>query len=180
MSFLYINDVRLIYTLLRIPCCFITKSLWLLRTTCIIVTITMWISLRHPCIFGYRYFWCYESPVFSKEVNVSRDELTRSQLSIIWFSLHDQKPLDHNFIKINYILTRTNIETEYFSLFLSTGKFDWSASVPLLQKFVDKTGKHTACGEQHELTIQTEVFDAQVYVILSHGSKIEHRIPGAQ
>jgi hypothetical protein len=49
-----------------------------------------------------------------------------------------------------------------------------------LQKFVDKTGKHTACGEQHELTIQTEVFDAQVYVILSHGSKIEHRIPGAQ
>jgi hypothetical protein len=49
-----------------------------------------------------------------------------------------------------------------------------------VQKGVDKNGKHTACGEQHELTIHTEVFDAQVYVLLSHGSKIEHRIPGAQ
>ncbi len=81
---------------------------------------------------------------------------------------------------MNYILTRTKIETEYFSLFLSTGKFEWSASVPGVQKIVDKNGKHTACGEQHELTIHTEVFDAQVYVTLSHGSKIEHRIPGAQ
>ncbi len=81
---------------------------------------------------------------------------------------------------MNSILTRTQIETEYFNLFLNTGKFEWSASVPPSQKVVDKNGKHTACGEQHELTIQTEVLDAQVYVTLSHGSKIEHRIPGAQ
>ncbi len=83
-------------------------------------------------------------------------------------------------MKMNYILTRTKIETEYFILFLNTGQLDWSVSVPLSQKVVEKTGKHTACGEQHELTMQTEVFDAQVYVILSHGSKIEHRMPGAQ
>jgi hypothetical protein len=52
--------------------------------------------------------------------------------------------------------------------------------LPNVQKFVDDTGKHTACGEQQELTMQTEVFDAQVFAILSHASKIEHRIPGAQ
>ncbi len=49
-----------------------------------------------------------------------------------------------------------------------------------MQKFVDNNGKHTACGEQHELTTHVEVFDVQVYVILLHNSKIEHRIPGAQ
>ena len=49
-----------------------------------------------------------------------------------------------------------------------------------MQKFVHDNGKHTACGEQHELTMHTEVFDTQVYVILSHGSKIEHRILGTQ
>ncbi len=42
-----------------------------------------------------------------------------------------------------------------------------------MQKFVQDNGKH-------ELTTHTDVFDAQVYVILSHISKIEHRIPGAQ
>lgn len=49
-----------------------------------------------------------------------------------------------------------------------------------MQKFVNDNGRHIACGEQHELTMHMEVFDAQVYVILSHSSKIEHRIPGAQ
>jgi hypothetical protein len=49
-----------------------------------------------------------------------------------------------------------------------------------MQKSVINNGKHTACGEQHELTMHTDVFDVQVYVILLHGSKIEHRIPGAQ
>jgi hypothetical protein len=53
-------------------------------------------------------------------------------------------------------------------------------SLPNMQKFVNCSGKHTACGEQHELTMHTEVFDAQVYVVLSHSSKIEHRMPGAQ
>ncbi len=49
-----------------------------------------------------------------------------------------------------------------------------------MQKSVIGNGKHTACGEQHELTMHTDVFDVHVYVILLHGSKIEHRIPGAQ
>jgi len=49
-----------------------------------------------------------------------------------------------------------------------------------VHKFVNNNGKHTACGEQHELTMHTEVFDVQVNVMLSHASKIEHRIPGAQ
>jgi hypothetical protein len=49
-----------------------------------------------------------------------------------------------------------------------------------MQKFVHDKGKHTAGDEQHELTTHVEVIDAQVFVILSHGSKIEHSIPGAQ
>jgi hypothetical protein len=49
-----------------------------------------------------------------------------------------------------------------------------------MHKFVSDNGKHIACGEQHELITHTELFDAQVYVILLHGSKIEHRTPGAQ
>ena len=49
-----------------------------------------------------------------------------------------------------------------------------------VQNLVNNNGIHTACDEQHELTMHTDVFDAQVYVILLHGSKIEHRIPGAQ
>jgi hypothetical protein len=49
-----------------------------------------------------------------------------------------------------------------------------------MHKLVNNSGKHTACREQHELAIHTEVFDAQAYVTLSHGSKIEHRTPGAQ
>jgi hypothetical protein len=48
-----------------------------------------------------------------------------------------------------------------------------------MQTFVNDNGKHTSRGEQHELTMHTEVFDAQICVILLHGSKIEHRIPGA-
>jgi hypothetical protein len=49
-----------------------------------------------------------------------------------------------------------------------------------MQKFVHDNGRHIACDAQHELTMHMEVFDAQVYVILLHSSKIEHRIPGAQ
>jgi hypothetical protein len=52
--------------------------------------------------------------------------------------------------------------------------------LPKMQRFVNANGKHIGCGEQHELEIHTEVFDAQVFVILSHGSKIEHKIAGAQ
>jgi hypothetical protein len=53
-------------------------------------------------------------------------------------------------------------------------------SLPDVQKFVSNNGKHTTSDEQHELTTHTEVSDAQAYVISSHGSKIEHSIPGAQ
>jgi hypothetical protein len=49
-----------------------------------------------------------------------------------------------------------------------------------MQRFVHANGKHIDCDEQHELTIHTDVLDTQVFVILSHSSKIEHRIPGAQ
>jgi hypothetical protein len=49
-----------------------------------------------------------------------------------------------------------------------------------MQKFVKDSGKHIALGEQHVSTMHTEVFDTQVYVVLLHGSKMEHRIPGAQ
>ena len=49
-----------------------------------------------------------------------------------------------------------------------------------MHKFVQDNGKHTGCGEQHELTMHTEVFDAHVFVIFLHGSKIEHRTAGAQ
>ncbi len=48
------------------------------------------------------------------------------------------------------------------------------------QKVVKNNGKHTACGEQHELMTHTDVFDAQSFVILLHGVRIEQRIPGAQ
>jgi len=48
-----------------------------------------------------------------------------------------------------------------------------------MQKFVTDNGKHTSCVEQHELTMHTDVFDAQAYLILLHGFKIKHRIPGA-
>jgi hypothetical protein len=48
------------------------------------------------------------------------------------------------------------------------------------QKVVRDSGKHTACGEQHELMTHTDVFDAQSFVILLHGVRIEQRIPGAQ
>ncbi len=43
-----------------------------------------------------------------------------------------------------------------------------------MQKFVEDNGKHINCGEQHELMMHTDVFDAQILVILSHDSKIEH------
>jgi hypothetical protein len=49
-----------------------------------------------------------------------------------------------------------------------------------MQRFVHANGKHIDCDEQHELAIHTDVFDVQVFVILSHSSKIEHRIAGAQ
>jgi hypothetical protein len=53
-------------------------------------------------------------------------------------------------------------------------------SLPKMQKSVTSSGKHIGCDKQHELTMHTDVFDAQVLVILLHGCKIEHRIPGAQ
>jgi hypothetical protein len=56
----------------------------------------------------------------------------------------------------------------------------YKVSLPDLQKLVNNSGKHTACGEQHELTMHTDVIEAQLYVTLLHGSKIEQRIPGAQ
>jgi hypothetical protein len=51
---------------------------------------------------------------------------------------------------------------------------------PNEQRVVNSNGKHTACDEQHELTTHTEVFDVQVYLIVLHGCKSEHSIPGAQ
>lgn len=55
-----------------------------------------------------------------------------------------------------------------------------SELLPDRQKRVSDTGKHTACCEQHEFTMHTKAFDAQLYVVLLQGSKIEQRIPGAQ
>ena len=52
--------------------------------------------------------------------------------------------------------------------------------LPDMQKFANNKGKHTAAGEQQELTMHIELFDSQSYVILLHGSKIEQRIAGAQ
>ncbi len=52
--------------------------------------------------------------------------------------------------------------------------------VPDGQKFVTDNGIQIACDEQQEFTTHTEEFDAQVDVLLSHNSKIEHEIPGAQ
>jgi hypothetical protein len=34
--------------------------------------------------------------------------------------------------------------------------------LPDVQKSIDANGKHTACGEQHELMTHTEVLDAQL------------------
>jgi hypothetical protein len=50
----------------------------------------MQISLRHPCIFEYRYFWCYERCDFSEKINSSRDELQRSHFDQV-FSIHCMK-----------------------------------------------------------------------------------------
>lgn len=52
--------------------------------------------------------------------------------------------------------------------------------LPDVQKFITNIGKQTAFGEQHELTMHTDVLDVQVLVTLSHGSNNEHRMPGAQ
>jgi len=49
-----------------------------------------------------------------------------------------------------------------------------------MQKFAKDHGRHTACCEQHELITQIELIDEHVCIILSHGSKIEHKTPGAQ
>ena len=35
-------------------------------------------------------------------------------------------------------------------------------SLPILQKLINDEGKHTARGEQQELTMHTEVFDEQL------------------
>jgi hypothetical protein len=37
--------------------------------------------------------------------------------------------------------------------------------LPDIQRFVNNSGKHTPCGEQHELTTHTEVLDAQVLMM---------------
>ena len=60
------------------------------------------------------------------------------------------------------------------------GSLTENRSLPKSQKFVHIIGMHIACGEQHELTIQTKSGDPQLYVVLSHNGKIEQRIPGAQ
>ena len=52
--------------------------------------------------------------------------------------------------------------------------------LPDIQNVVNTNGKHTVCGEQHELIIHTDVLDPQSSVRLSHGRNNEQRIPGAQ
>ena len=47
-------------------------------------------------------------------------------------------------------------------------------SIPDKQKLVNINGKHIGCDEQHELITQIELLDGQLYVLLSHGTKIEH------
>ena len=49
-----------------------------------------------------------------------------------------------------------------------------------MQKRVNDSGRHTACDEQHDFTMHIEVLNAQLCVILSHGSSNEHEMPGAQ
>lgn len=68
----------------------------------------------------------------------------------------------------------------FISFLISHHLHPQSSPSPDTQKFVNDNGKHIGCDEQHELTTHTEVFDVQVYVILLHGSRIEHKIPGAQ
>ncbi|CAF0924463.1 unnamed protein product [Rotaria sp. Silwood1] len=50
---------------------------------------------------------------------------------------------------------------------------------PNKQKEVHDNGRHTAFGKQ-QVIIHTDTFDEHAYVMLLHGSKIEHSIPGAQ
>ncbi len=55
-----------------------------------------------------------------------------------------------------------------------------SVSLPNMPKFVSNVVKHIASGKQQELPTHIETFDVQVYVVLLHGSKIEHRLGDAQ
>src|ERR1700681_4050991 len=82
MYFMHLNEVRLIYISLRKFCnCY--------ELPVLIITIAMQISLRHPCIFEYRYFWCYERSDFSEKINSSRDELQRSLFKYINTVFHN-------------------------------------------------------------------------------------------
>ncbi len=56
---------------------------------------------------------------------------------------------------------------------------DLFMTLPNVQKLVTDGGRHTARGEQHELMTHIELFDTHWFVILLHGSSIEHRIAGA-
>jgi hypothetical protein len=45
---------------------------------------------------------------------------------------------------------------------------------------VNGSGRHISLGVEHELTTHPDMFDEHPPVMLLHGSKIEHRIAGAQ
>ena len=53
-------------------------------------------------------------------------------------------------------------------------------SFPDKHKLVQESGKQIVDGVQHELITQIEVFKVYRPVILSHGSRSEHKPAGAQ
>jgi hypothetical protein len=47
-------------------------------------------------------------------------------------------------------------------------------------KSTHSKGKQTAFGMQHEFIMHTDVFEEHSLLIVLHGSKIEHKLAGAQ
>lgn len=47
-------------------------------------------------------------------------------------------------------------------------------------KPINGNGKHTALGVQHEFITHTDALDGHPPLTLLHGTRAEHRVPGAQ
>jgi len=87
----------------------------------------MQISLRHPCIFEYRYFWCYERSDFSEKINSSRDELQRSLINVV-DRLKNLWHNNHTFHKVNikiYNMTSISATTNIMTRILTSEK-NWN------------------------------------------------------
>ncbi len=74
-------------------------------------------------------------------------------------------------IRLRYQHTCFNMKYSPVELYVSF--VDW-------HKLTQSNGKQIAFGPQHELIMHTDVFDEQWYVALLHGSRIEHKLAGAQ